>query len=458
MSRLGEEHGFTIVEVMVAVVILLTGILGTLAMLDTANRRTRTADDRQKATSVAREVVEAAKSMPYRDVAPGTIVTRLRADASIAGTSASPWRIEREGTAFTVQADVCWVDEPADRLGSRAGGGFCEGSGTGGTIDSNPIDFKRVTVTVSWGNGSGKGSVRQSTLISGRGGEDAPAVESVRLINPLESPITSSAMTSAQFAVATASNATAVVWSVDGTQQGSASGSGRNWTLIWQLPPDGTYDVAAQTIESTGRLGEPRSMTVVLNRFLPAAPEGFRAGRNGDHVEAEWSASPERDVVGYRVYRQGSGSATLACESVTETSCVDTAAPAATGGVLDYWIVAVERMGSTEREGEASPRADVNGHNRPPNAPSALTLSKDAQGHTVLHWTAPAAPDPDAGDHIASYRIYRDGTDVTHRLAIVGGTETTLVDDSGSGATHQYWVTSVDTHLSESAPLGPVTG
>jgi prepilin-type N-terminal cleavage/methylation domain-containing protein len=458
MTRLAEERGFTIVEVMVAVVILLTGILGTLAVLDTATQRTRTADDRQKATSVAREIVEAAKGLPYRQVSPATIVERLRADTSIAGTSASPWRVERDGTPYTVQADVCWIDEPADELGSHAGGGFCTGSASGGSGDDTPIDFKRVTVTVSWENGSGEGSVRQSTLVSGTsGGGDAPAIQSVRMTNPVASPITSSALATAQFAVATVADAASVIWSVDGSQHGSASGSGRNWTFSWDLPEDGTYLVAAQTLESSGRMGEQGSVTVVVNRFLPAAPENFVAGRNDSLVEAEWSASRERDVVRYRVYRGSGGSPTLVCET-TKTSCADTAAPTSLGGVLDYWVVAVERVSGVEREGTASPRVDVNNQNKPPHAPIALTLSKDAQGHTVLNWQAASVADNDAGDYIASYRIYRDGTALTDRLLTVGGTETTAVDDETGGATHQYWITAVDTHLAESDLLGPVSG
>ena len=47
---------------MVAVVVLLVGALGTLAMLDTANKRARGAADRQNGTAIARQVVEAARA------------------------------------------------------------------------------------------------------------------------------------------------------------------------------------------------------------------------------------------------------------------------------------------------------------------------------------------------------------------------------------------------------------
>ena len=160
MRKLNQERGFTIVEMMFAVVVLLVGALGTLAMLDTANKRGRGAADRQNATAVARQVLEAAKGIPYRDVAPGSIVSTLREDAAIAGVSADPWRIERDNTTFTIEVDVCYLDEPRDGLGSRAPGNFCPGTSAGGTDDGNSIDHKRVTVVTSWNTDAGSGSSR----------------------------------------------------------------------------------------------------------------------------------------------------------------------------------------------------------------------------------------------------------------------------------------------------------
>jgi len=461
MRRLTEERGFTIVEVMAAVVVLLVGSLGTLAMLDTANQRSRTASDRQKATSLARDVVERAKSLSYNQVTAGTIVTRLREDPVLAGTSASPWRIERDGTVFTVQAEVCWLDEPADGLGSHSSG-FCAGSGTGGSADSNPIDFKRVTITASWSNGSGGGTSRQSTLVSsGGGGGDAPAVEAPRLTSPAFVPIISPSVTSASFAVTTAADAAAVTWAVDGAQQGPATGSKRSWTFTWELPPyDGTYDISAQAFGASGQASEPRSTTVVVNRFAPFAPADFNAGRNGSVVEAEWRANKERDVIGYRVYRAASnGPAEIACPLTEDPWCIDPSPPVRTGQSLTYWVVAVDRDPSgNERDGDSSAVVEVNGQNRPPNAPTGLTVTKDGNGNTHLNWTAPSTPDPDAGDSIHSYRIYRDGTTVGDRINRVDGTETFVADPRTWDEVHQYWVTAVDTHMQESTLLGPVSG
>jgi prepilin-type N-terminal cleavage/methylation domain-containing protein len=459
MRRLTQERGFTIVEMMVAVVVLLVGALGTLAMLDTANKRSRGAADRQSGTAVARQVLEAAKGIPYRDLAPGTLVSTLREDEAIAGISASPWQIERDNTVFTIEAEVCWLDEPADGLGSRAPGNFCPGSGSGGTVDGNSIDHKRVTVVTSWDNDAGSGSSRQSTLISARGGIDAPGVASVQLTSPPSSPITDPLTTSASFAVTTTQDAAAVVWSLDGAQQDTATGAARDWNFTWELPPDdGVYDVSAQAFDSAGLGGEVRSVTVVVNRFAPAAPAKLEASRRDAIVEAVWSASRERDVVGYRVYREGTGGLEVACDFTTKTTCVDASPPERTGAALDYWVVALDQdPQGAEREGAPSNRVDVNAPNTPPNPPVDLILSKDVDGNNVLRWTAAPVPDAD-GDPIDSYVIYRGGTSIADRYDEVDGIETTFVDYGHGAATRDFWITAVVDHFAESTPLGPVSG
>lgn len=459
MRKLTHERGFTIVEMMVAVAVLLIGALGTLAMLDTANKRSRSAADRQNATAISRQVLEAAKGIPYRDVAPGTIVSTLRQDTALAGVSASPWRIERDNTTFTVQVDVCWLDERADGLGSRAPGNFCPGSGTGGAFDGNSIDHKRVTVVTSWETDSGQGSVRQSTLVSARGGIDAPAVVSVQLTSPASSPITDPAATTASFVVTTNEDAAAVVWSLDGAEQDPATGSHRDWTFIWELPAgDGVYDVSAQAFNSAGLGGEVRSATVVVNRFVPPAPQDMAAARNNGVVETNWAASRERDVIGYRVYRQASGGvAEVVCDFTTETSCIDASPPARTAAALDYWVVALDHDPDDQRrEGDPSTRVDVNAPNSPPNPPSDLVLARDVDGNLVLHWTPAAVGDPD-GDPIDSYQIYRDGTAINDRYDAALGSETSFVLHDSSSV-HDYWITAVDDRLAESTPVGPVTG
>ncbi len=173
-------------------------------------------------------------------------------------------------------------------------GQLLPGTGPGGTADGNSIDHKRVTVTASWNNDAGRGSARQSVLVSARGGLDAPGVLSVSLTSPASSPITDPMVTSAAFAVNTSEDAAAVVWSLDGTQQDTAAGATSDWTFTWELPSiDGVYDVSAQAFDSAGLGGEVRSATVVINRFVPDAPADFQAARkdvgsSGSRAAAEW--------------------------------------------------------------------------------------------------------------------------------------------------------------------------
>jgi hypothetical protein len=74
--------------------------------------------------------------------------------------------------------------------------------------------------------------------------------------------------------------------------------------------------------------------------------------------------------------------------------------------------------------------------------------------NTVLSWTA--ATDPDAGDSIQFYRIYRDGTDWINDYLGRTSTGSTLsyTDAATNGDVHTYYVVAVDQSYSESRPIG----
>jgi hypothetical protein len=122
---------------------------------------------------------------------------------------------------------------------------------------------------------------------------------------------------------------------------------------------------------------------------------------------------------------------------------------------VNYWVVAVDRDASGNyREGTASNAVDAYATNRAPSAISgSLTCTTGSDGSSNLSWTQPAQPgDPDSGDHISFDRIYRDGA----RFDRTGlATENSWSDPNPAG-NHRYWVTTVDTHLSESGPTGQV--
>ena len=113
--------------------------------------------------------------------------------------------------------------------------------------------------------------------------------------------------------------------------RGPQPGTARTWNFNWLLPPvDGAYEVSAEAFDASGVSGTSRSVTITINRYPPSAPEDFFAGRNGSVVEVEWSPNSERDVIGYRVYRQAkNGPVELACPLTDPevAECVDPSPP-----------------------------------------------------------------------------------------------------------------------------------
>ena len=461
MKRVTGQAGFTMVEVMVAASILMIGVLGTLTMLDAVSRSTRTAANRQAAVGLARDVVEAARQLPFRQVTSSTIVSRLQQNSNLRGNgSTTKWQIKRGSATFTMKATVCGVDDPSDGSGSHAAGGFCPTAGATGATDANPVDFKLVTATATWSENKGTKSVSEHVLMTS-GGKDRPGVESLTLTSPASPEITTPAITGASFRATTTITANALVWSVDGSQQGSAAGDGRTWNFNWALPRvDGTYEVSAQAYDASGVSGTSRSVTITLNRYAPSAPEDFFAGRNGSVVEVEWVPTAERDVIGYRVYRQAAGGPVeLACPLTDPeaSECVDPSPPAEVAQGLRYWAVGVDRdPAGAEREGASSPPTNVNVKRpTPPDAPTNFAVTEDEEGNITLTWT-PSASGADG------YRIYRDGFAVGDRYGFVDTSDPEDLefefDDPDPGIDpHQYWITAVDSVLQESVLVGPVT-
>src|SRR3954451_18258097 len=84
---LKHEAGFTIIEVMVAIFVLLLGVLATTTLLNTANAETSRNQARNGATNLVRDIIEASRALPYDQVNPtvnvanaadNTIVTALQ--------------------------------------------------------------------------------------------------------------------------------------------------------------------------------------------------------------------------------------------------------------------------------------------------------------------------------------------------------------------------------------------
>jgi hypothetical protein len=426
--------------------------------------------------------------------------------------TANGWTYRRRNINYTVAVGTCAVDDSNDGTGPHETAGYCVNgtgtttpsqcatylgktgdiAGTGGQTvgdcgidtnydgavdglvdnsggacsncsgaDSNPNDYKRIVVLVRWNKGLGSRYALQSTTVPNPGQSAAPALMSLLPVSQNVAPGTQTLTFTATFSWQPA----AVVWYVDGTAQGQATGSGTNWSFQWDLGAvsatstpnadeilDGVYLVSSKGFDTYGQSGTAKASTVNINRRIPYPPSNPHVGRNDGRAYVEWGANGERDVEGYRVYRKTSGSDQLVCGLVARpTRCRENGMPS---GDQSYYVVAVDRDSSgNQREGEHSDLVTVPATDTPPNPPPTVVAAKSGQ-NTVLSWTA--ASDPDAGDSILFYRIYRDGTDWINDYydRTSTGSNLSYTDTSTDGDVHTYWVVAVDQEYTESRPLG----
>jgi Tfp pilus assembly protein PilV len=453
LRALRSEGGFSLAEVMVSALVLLVGMMGTVAAVDGANARTVSTRAREGATSLHRELVERSRSVSYPLLNRQALLTQLQGKPGLEDSSPAPgYTISRRGFTYEVTADVCSVDDDNDGLGPSDPTTFCTGS-QAGTTDRNPDDYKVVTIDLRWTGPAADGHAEQQALVNNPGNSGGP---SVATLTSASGTTITSPLSSLSFSVTTSAVPATVSWMVDGVPQGEAGGSGTAWTFVWPISGlrDGIYQVSARAFDANALSGASRSATITLNRFAPEAPTGLVGGRSDSLVELEWLANPERDVVGYRVFRTGPDPVTL-CDGTTATTCQDTSPPDAPS--VTYRVAALDRdPAGNLREGDHSSEITVVQGNNRPNAPTELVATK-VDGTTTLTWQAPSPADPDAGDSIAFYRIYRDGQAFADRYDRTAPGELSYADGRAGDTQHTYWVTAVDTQLAESVVAGPVT-
>src|SRR4051794_817921 len=379
LARGRAQGGFSLIEVLVAMTLLLTAVLGLMSLTDSAAKTTTATKAREGGVNLGREVLEDAGGIAYSQLSPSTLVPTLQALPGLASTSGSgSWTVKRRtpsgsgaGFTYTIDAQMCSIDDSSDGVGARAGITWCDTPPAGGTADSQPEDFKRVAVTVSWTLAGQTHSVQQTAMLAKNGAPDLPIINTLVLTNPSVSnpsnPTIATTATTATFSATATSTAQSVQYSVDGVNIGNATLSGGNWTFTLSLAgwTDGAYQIGARALNAAGVPGPTRTLTLTLARSQPAAPSGLVGGRNAvtkngsivQVAELDWLPNAERNVLGYRVYRPGGA---LACPGSASTldltsSCIDFAPVNGT-----YSVVAVYRdAGGTVREGPASTRTVV---------------------------------------------------------------------------------------------------
>jgi Tfp pilus assembly protein PilV len=439
-----DQGGFTIVEVLVGILILVSGLLGAVTLINGANATSLNNNLRETANNLSREVVESTNAVSYTSITNAGLVPALQAQPGLAdGSTAAGWQIVRKSFTFTVTATACRVDDSVDGLGSHpssADPAYC--STTTGTADANPDDYRRVTIDVTWTSRNVTRRVRQVVIATSSrtsaaivaqaksvaiascvpaAGCNAQALSageidpcygyfstscfpSATICSPSTAPVCANAV---NFTVTTTGSPSSVKWAVEGVIQGNASGSGNTWTFTWSLgttypqtPVDGIYDFTAQAYDIAGApTGDPAVLTVTLNRFSPdITAYSIVAGRNplfSNYPEVEIypvanGARVDRDIIGYSPVRyystknNGSGAAQVdlvpECAASLSTSCQDSSVPA-TPSWLEYEVYPNDRAPNGEV------RYAANGVTCS-NASSEATCSRDVNAAN----TRPTAP------------------------------------------------------------------
>jgi prepilin-type N-terminal cleavage/methylation domain-containing protein len=503
------ERGFTLIEVLVAAVVLVTGLLAVFRMLDVASHGRSTNRQRQAETSVAREIIENVRSLGYAQLDPATIASSVAPNIANSTVSGSTLSVDRSIYSFHASFTSCSLDDPDDGYGNHSlppnsGGSWCPDVGPTGTADTNPDDYKRVSVTVTSTGGPTTPKVQQTVLIYA-GPTRGPAISclSVNATCPGANQLVTSG-SSLAFNVTSTSQAAAIQWLVNGNTPPAAQvplgavdpyvPTGVTSQFTWSYPAaDGSYTIAAAGYDANGNGGTRSTLQVTLNRHMAIPPASVNAGWNDqiNAVDIQWVPSVDQDVLYYRVYQKvGNGPATpvAGCGQVNGTSCTDLSAPSPHPPAApvcasppqsytqkdQYWVVGVDKdptTGAPRESNQLSPKVDANLCDHPPTAPLALTGTVSG-GAVTLDWQAPASPaDSDPGDSIQAWRIYRwpfgQSTQFPgSRLQLVGAVDssgsavTTFTDNAPDpgGVTQSYCVTSVDTHLDESSCSNAVTG
>src|SRR5216684_8242492 len=109
-SRLLSESGFTLVETMMASLVLVIGVLGTLALIDTANSKTVATRGREAATSLARQLIEDVNDIPFRELSQTGVAADLQSNQGLESAPGSPsYTINRRGFSYAITVTVCSI-------------------------------------------------------------------------------------------------------------------------------------------------------------------------------------------------------------------------------------------------------------------------------------------------------------------------------------------------------------
>lgn len=128
------QDGFTIIEVMVAMVVLVVGVLGTLPLITGSLTSTSQTTAREQGTNLARDLVERTREASYANLstslAPATLRAMLPSTDNPSALSGSTFTVKLRNFTYTVKTFACSIDDPSDGIG-QGNANFC--AATSGT-------------------------------------------------------------------------------------------------------------------------------------------------------------------------------------------------------------------------------------------------------------------------------------------------------------------------------------
>ncbi|MEZ5411990.1 MAG: hypothetical protein R2761_28400 [Acidimicrobiales bacterium] len=150
-ARLDGEAGFSIVEAIVATMLLAVGVLAVVASIGAAARTEAAGGHRQEAARLASSELESIRAVPYTEV--GVALTSLGYVPRFEGrptVTAAVNRVDATGTqaiggtSYAIRRHITWVPVQVGAVRNSQG-------------------YKWATVLVSWTDASGSHQIRQDT-------------------------------------------------------------------------------------------------------------------------------------------------------------------------------------------------------------------------------------------------------------------------------------------------------
>jgi type IV pilus assembly protein PilV len=130
-----KPSGFTLIEVMIALVILATGLLALMTMQIVAIRANAFSSEMTYASMLAQSRLEQIRNMTYANITPGTVTDTVSASDATKGTA---YDVETKVEDNTPATDMKTVTLTVNWKGSPAG------SSTG----EHTVDFKTSFITI----------------------------------------------------------------------------------------------------------------------------------------------------------------------------------------------------------------------------------------------------------------------------------------------------------------------